>query len=169
MSNLHGPSPVMACCFLSSLQAPVQAAIRPAMWLPGIRNLHSHKETWQSEATAPDSLKSLLSALEKVKVDSPYWRKHKVNKVDEERYRVQIFTYTRAEWLDVVDIEFRPGQTEGSEAEAASFSSGLFPTLVPLCFVLNTVILHVYHIRILTCRLECIYRLIIIQKSRLVS
>ncbi|XP_035690773.1 uncharacterized protein LOC118425792 [Branchiostoma floridae] len=129
----------MACCFLSSIQAPVQAAIRPAMWLPGIRNLHSHKETWHSDSTAPDCLKSLLGALEKVKVDSPYWRKHKVNKVDEERYRVQIFTYTRAEWLDVVEIEFRPGQTEGSEAEAASFSSGLFPTLVPLCFVFNTV------------------------------
>ena len=31
-------------CFISYLQSPVQAVLRPAMWLPFIKRLHSHKE-----------------------------------------------------------------------------------------------------------------------------
>ena len=33
----------MVCC-LSALQAPVQAWLRPAFWIPGIRAAHSHTE-----------------------------------------------------------------------------------------------------------------------------
>ena len=34
-----------ADCCCAMWQSPIQAAIRPAVWLPGIRNLHSKKET----------------------------------------------------------------------------------------------------------------------------
>ena len=35
--------------------------------------------------------------------------------VDRDKNKVQIFSYTRAEWLDVVEIEFYPGQFSGTE------------------------------------------------------
>ncbi|XP_022102154.1 uncharacterized protein LOC110985437 isoform X2 [Acanthaster planci] len=59
--------------------------------------------------------------------------------VDRERFKVQIFNWTWAEWLDVVEIEFKHGQEQGTEAECLSFSSGLVPTWFPLCFVLNSI------------------------------
>ncbi|XP_055327355.1 uncharacterized protein LOC129580720 [Paramacrobiotus metropolitanus] len=31
-------------CLFATCQAPIQAVIRPAVWVPGIRNLHSRRE-----------------------------------------------------------------------------------------------------------------------------
>ena len=35
--------------------------------------------------------------------------------VNRETFSIQIFSYTKAEWLDIVEIEFRPGQFSGTE------------------------------------------------------
>ena len=37
--------------------------------------------------------------------------------VDRENSKVQILNWTFAEWLDVVEIEFKKGQEQGTEAE----------------------------------------------------
>ena len=37
------PVKMSSCCF-SAVQSPIQAVLRPAVWLPGVRNLHSHRE-----------------------------------------------------------------------------------------------------------------------------
>ena len=39
-----------ACC-LSRAQASAEAGCRPAMWLPGVRNVHLATETWQIHAS----------------------------------------------------------------------------------------------------------------------
>ncbi len=41
------PSFMAKSCCIAGCQAPVQAVIRPAMWLPGIKNLHLATETWE--------------------------------------------------------------------------------------------------------------------------
>ena len=38
-------------------------------------------------------------------------------KVRRNRYFIQIFSFTEAEWLDVVEIEFQPGQDKGTVAK----------------------------------------------------
>lgn len=38
-----------------------------------------------------------------------------LHKVDREKNFIQIFSYTKAEWLDIVEIEFHPGQFSGTE------------------------------------------------------
>ncbi|XP_071790429.1 uncharacterized protein [Asterias amurensis] len=100
---------MMVCC-LSVVQGPLQAKMRPAMWVPAIRLAHSHKENT-----------------------------YLVSKVDREKFTIQILNWTLVEWLDVVEIEFKHGQEQGTEAECLSFSSGLFPTWFPLCFILNSI------------------------------
>ncbi|XP_071946520.1 uncharacterized protein [Antedon mediterranea] len=125
--------------FLSSLQGPIQAALRPAVWLPGIRSLHRHREKWVcSETVAEECVAKVIKAVDTVQLLDPK-STYQVHKVDEEHYFVEIFNYTWAEWLDVVEIEFRPGRESGSEAKCYSFSSGFLPTWVPFAFIFNCI------------------------------
>ena len=39
-----------ACCF-AHCQGPIQAFLRPGIWLPGVRNLHMTKDTWEISAS----------------------------------------------------------------------------------------------------------------------
>ncbi|XP_077996130.1 uncharacterized protein LOC144449467 [Glandiceps talaboti] len=127
-------------CFLSSLQAPIQAFLRPAMWIPGLNRLHSHKERWQCPESAPGvCLDELVLAVSKADATDKI-NTYKIKKIDNERYTAQIYSFTRADWLDVVEIEFMPGRDKGTEAEALSFSSGILPAWFPLCFFFNCVL-----------------------------
>jgi len=117
-------------------QSPIQAALRPAMWLPGVRNLHSHKEIWYIPDATPDiCLDKAIAAIDELGQSE----KMHINKVRRNRYFIQIFSFTEAEWLDVVEIEFQPGQDKGTVAKAKSFSTGLLPTCVPLACIFNMI------------------------------
>ncbi|XP_033126665.1 uncharacterized protein LOC117124524 isoform X2 [Anneissia japonica] len=119
------------------VQGPIQAALRPAVWLPGIRNLHSYKEKWLCpETLSEDCVEELIEAVERIKILDPETT-YRIHKVNNNLYRVQIFIYTWAECLDVVEIEFRPGRVKGTEAKCYSFSSGVLPAWVPFGFILN--------------------------------
>ncbi|XP_038059263.1 uncharacterized protein LOC119730444 [Patiria miniata] len=127
-------------CFLSSIQGPVQATMRPAMWVPGVKLVHSHREKWDCPNTLPGvCVEELIKAVDRVQSLESTNGTFFVNKVDREKFRVQIFNWTWAEWLDVVEIEFKHGQEQGTEAECLSFSSGFLPTWFPLCFIFNSV------------------------------
>ncbi|XP_071790678.1 uncharacterized protein [Asterias amurensis] len=130
---------MMVCC-LSVVQGPLQAKMRPAMWVPGIRLAHSHKEKWSCPDSQPEAcVDEIIRAVETVQALKETNSTYLVSKVDREKFTIQILNWTLVEWLDVVEIEFKHGQEQGTEAECLSFSSGLFPTWFPLCFILNSI------------------------------
>lgn len=118
----------------SMLQASLQAMLRPAMWLPGVRNLHCHKVTWQSDRPQLDVLAALVNAVQQIKATDDTGAFYDIHKVDKDKFFLRVFCFTRAEWLDVVEIEVLKDQIE-----AKSFSSGLFPLIIPFAFLLNLV------------------------------
>lgn len=125
-----------ADCCCAMWQSPIQGVLRPAVWLPGVRNLHSCKETWIiPEATPEVCLEHLVSAISLLSETE----KMHINKIHHERHVVQIFSYTEAEWLDIVEIEFQPGQERGTLAKAKSFSTGFLPLMIPFAFLLNMI------------------------------
>ncbi|XP_060561648.1 uncharacterized protein LOC132721372 [Ruditapes philippinarum] len=114
------------------LQAPIQAVLRPSMWLPFIRSLHSHTETWSIDCTKTEFISSILTAVHTVmeqEDNKEFWDIHKVEK---DGTFIRIFAFTRAEWLDVMEISYKDGHYE-----AHSFSSGVVPLIVPFAFICN--------------------------------
>ena len=41
----------MAGCCVAQCQAPVQAVLRPGVWLPGVKKLHDFEEEWEIAAS----------------------------------------------------------------------------------------------------------------------
>ncbi|KAK3751775.1 hypothetical protein QZH41_013233 [Actinostola sp. cb2023] len=117
-------------------QSPIQAIIRPAMWIPGIKKLHSAKETWViPQSTVEVCVEQLIEAVNELGEKE----KMHVNKVNRNKNFVQIFSFTNNEWFDVVEIEFQPGRESGSIAKARSFSTGVLPTCCPFAIFLNII------------------------------
>ncbi|XP_046839500.1 uncharacterized protein LOC124433766 [Xenia sp. Carnegie-2017] len=123
-------------CILSLLQSNIQAKLRPAVWLPGVRNLHSCAERWEIPELVPEeSLQKVIDAVARLaEMEDIY-----LHSVDREKNFVQIFCYTKAGWLDVVEIDLYPGRFQGTQGNARSFSTGLLPVWVPLSFLLNSI------------------------------
>jgi hypothetical protein len=65
-------------CQIAQCQAPVQACLRPGMWLPGVRNLHSARETWEVKADVNTAIDRLVSAVESTETDNEILEVHKV-------------------------------------------------------------------------------------------
>ena len=124
-------------CCCAACQAPIQAFIRPAVWIPGIRNLHSRRERWIIEGATPERcLEDVAQAVEKVKTGEHLV----VHRMDKTKNFIQIFSLTKANWLDVVEIKFQAtSAAERIEAEAYSFSSGFLPVCCPLSFLFNAI------------------------------
>ncbi len=55
---------VRPVCQLATAQAPCQACLRPAMWVPGVRNLHMAKETWLIKMNPTEVLDKLVDVVE---------------------------------------------------------------------------------------------------------
>ncbi len=49
-------------CQIATAQAPLQACLRPGLWCPGVRNLHSARETWSIKADGVDEVIDRLVA-----------------------------------------------------------------------------------------------------------
>lgn len=123
---------------LARLQAPAQAFLRPGLWCCGVRNLHATREEWEIPDCTPSKCQeSLLSAVKKI-ADSEPTGQLQVHKADRQTWFCQIFSLTRScGWLDVVEVQFRPGREGGTEASAVSFSTGILPVTFPLAFIWN--------------------------------
>ncbi|CAC5379886.1 unnamed protein product [Mytilus coruscus] len=135
------------------LQGPLQALIRPAMWIPGIKNLHSHFVTWQSDKPPTEVLAALVRAIKQIKSADDTGSYYDIHKINKEKYFLRVFCFTRAEWLDVVEIEIKE-----DSIEAKSFSSGFLPLFIPFAFILNCVFFWVpfYDNKLNKARLELI-------------
>ena len=51
-------------CQVAQCQAPLQSCLRPGMWLPGVRNLHSARETWEVKAGVEATIDRLVAGVE---------------------------------------------------------------------------------------------------------
>ncbi|KAH9502442.1 hypothetical protein Btru_075690 [Bulinus truncatus] len=118
---------------VARVQSVIQCPLRPGVWLPGIRNLHSHREKWKfNNDSITANLEAVVKALDDVIHEDKsrsYWV---INKKDIRITKgfLQVFVYTKAEWLDIIEIKFT-----GKNAEVWSFSSGFLPLCIPLaCF-----------------------------------
>ena len=68
------------------------------------------RESWSIKATPSECLEDLLNGIESIMEE---WN-FQIHKVDRERHFVEIFSFTKhANWLDVVEVQFQPGEQEG--------------------------------------------------------
>lgn len=119
----------------SLLQSPVQAILRPAMWLPFIKNLHSYKEVWVHEKENAEILKTIINSLELLQNEDKKGTVYDIHKVSQDSTFLRIFVFTWAEWLDVMEFTVHK-----DTVEACSFSSGLFPLFIPFTSIVNCVL-----------------------------
>jgi len=123
---------------LSRGQGAVQAVIRPAMWFPGLRAIHQFQETWLLGDTDQEKgADTLAEGVRNMSHEEYIFQLKKVN--HEKKYSfIEIHCYTRARWLDVVEITFRQSKThKQTVAIARAFSTGIFPVSVPAAPLLN--------------------------------
>ncbi|KAK3596528.1 hypothetical protein CHS0354_013207 [Potamilus streckersoni] len=89
----------------SMIQSPIQALVRPAMWLPVLRKFHSYSETWKIDASLDNFMTSVLAAVSVLIEMDTAGTYYDVHKVDSKDGFVRIFVLTWAEWLDVIEIK----------------------------------------------------------------
>ncbi|XP_061166620.1 uncharacterized protein LOC133175516 [Saccostrea echinata] len=118
----------------SLLQSPVQALLRPAMWLPIIKNLHSYKEVWTCKKENTVILKAIIDSLEMLKAHDKKGTVYDIHKISQDVTFVRIFVFTWAEWLDVMEFKVL-----NDKVEAYSFSTGLFPLFIPFISIVNCI------------------------------
>ncbi|XP_076453429.1 uncharacterized protein LOC143288646 [Babylonia areolata] len=118
----------------SRWQAPVQSCLRPAMWIPGLNRLHSHREIWTSTrgSTADEILHSVERALLKVIETDRSHSDFIITKAESDF--LQIHVLTRVEWLDVIEMRF-----QDNTVKISAFSSGFLPLCLPGACLLNVV------------------------------
>ena len=120
-------------CCLAEAQGSAQAFLRPAVWVPGLRNLHWVRETWKVNGSPVECMQLLAEGVERIAAEENL----QIHKMDEDRHFAQIFSFTSGcNWLDVVEIQF--AEHEGNTmATAVSFSTGVLPACCPLSFIWN--------------------------------
>lgn len=112
-------------CQIAQAQAPLQACLRPGMWLPGVKNLHSARETWKIKAGMDTTIDRLVAGVEDIETEE-HLVVHEVStdcicyirfvfsqliQVNKERNYVEIFVFTPGcNWLDVVEVRFSLGK-----------------------------------------------------------
>ncbi|EGD75731.1 hypothetical protein PTSG_07847, partial [Salpingoeca rosetta] len=113
------------------LQSSFQAATRPALWFSPMAHLHSRRKEWVIEHVSMDEAKNrLLSAA--VANAKEFQLAEPLMKGD----TIQVLSYTKAEWLDVMEFELEQAN-EHVRIKSHSFSSGLVPVSVPGAPLLN--------------------------------
>ncbi|XP_065190424.1 uncharacterized protein LOC135821298 isoform X2 [Sycon ciliatum] len=117
----------MANCCFSQCQGPFQAWLRPGYWIPGVRNLHSCRQTWDLDGTPSENFDRLSHFIE----ENERQQNWILRQANSDTHFIQIFTYTPSQWLDVTEIQLQPGPQSGTRAVCKSFSSGFLPVCVP--------------------------------------
>lgn len=119
-------------CLFATCQAPIQAALRPAMWIPGIKKLHSRKERWTVKmATPEEAFDDAVKALTKLEDKEFDGKMIFLSKTDKNRLFVQCYCFSKIQWLDVVEMSFHDGGNGSTLAQVYCFSSGALPLIIP--------------------------------------
>lgn len=122
---------------VSTLQGPVQDAIAPGHWLGQFFGLNSRDEVWEFAASPDEVSASLVAVLDELTPDRRtklLIPEFKVARADASR--VHVLTWTKAEWLDSLDVTFAKTPT-GCRAKASFYATGFFPTSLPFAPLLN--------------------------------
>ena len=124
---------------LSSVQGPVQDALAPGHWLGQFIGINSKTETWVFQDDQPAEVSTaLVEVLNELTADRRrrlLIPEFKITRADSSS--VHVMTWTKAEWLDSLDVQFRQRQGGGCEATASFYATGFLPTSVPLAPLLN--------------------------------
>lgn len=126
-------------CFPANLQAPAKTFLRPGTWLPGARDFHVYTESWKLEGDPEQCVDEILNSVERLN-ETEHPSEYYVNKVRYHDNWVQIYAYTPAGWLDVVEISFLRFGDEGSIAKISSFSTGVLPAWFPFGFLCDMIL-----------------------------
>lgn len=80
-SSKPRPVVVLPPCQVARAQAPLQACLRPGMWLPGIRNLHSARESWKIDASVTEAMNSVVSGIQDMEATTELMDLHRVSRI----------------------------------------------------------------------------------------
>jgi hypothetical protein len=119
----------------------MQDFLAPGHWLGQFTGLNSRTETWEFLANSPAEVSAALvevfNALTPERRDKLLIPEFTISQAD--AAQVHVLTWTKAEWLDTLDVRFSnarfPGT--GTVATACFYATGFFPTSVPLAPSLN--------------------------------
>lgn len=125
--------------FVSSVQGPVQDAIAPGHWIGQFIGINSKTETWDFPRNKPAEVSAALVEVlddltpdRRVKLLIPEFEVARADAT-----AVHVRTWTKAEWLDALDVKFADETESGCVATASFYATGFFPTIVPLAPILN--------------------------------
>jgi hypothetical protein len=126
---------------ISSVQGPIQDLIAPGHWLGQLVGINSKTVQWSFKNASADEVST---ALVKVLNDLTPERRSKlyipvfdITRADSTKVHVR--TWTKNEWLDSLDVSFKPNQTNdgGCVATASFYATGFLPTSIPGAPIIN--------------------------------
>mmetsp|Transcript_569 Transcript_569/g.858 ORF Transcript_569/g.858 Transcript_569/m.858 type:complete len:173 (+) Transcript_569:178-696(+) len=119
-----------------SLQASIQSKLRPATWLPGIRNVHSEECEWTIVGlSSADALKSIYDAAKALEPDDFIGRS-----IDKASGKIVVDTLTKAKWLDQIRMTVTPIDSKSCKASVICSSTGFLPLIIPFAPIFNVVL-----------------------------
>lgn len=127
------PSPI------SAIQGPLQDVIAPGHWIGQFAGLNSKTEKWEFPSSSPGEVSSAL--VEVLNELTPERRakllipNFKISGADANH--VHVITWTKAEWLDSLDVKLKERGSGGCDATASFYATGFLPTSIPLAPLVN--------------------------------
>ena len=124
---------------VSQIQGPAQDVIAPGHWLGQFIGINSKTESWIIEGYEPGAvsaaLVAVLNELTPSRREKLYIPEFWISRSDSSQ--VHALTWTKAEWLDSLDVQFAAKPGGGCVATASFYATGFLPTSVPLAPLLN--------------------------------
>eukprot|EP00282_Hemiselmis_andersenii_P009145 CAMPEP_0114167650 /NCGR_PEP_ID=MMETSP0043_2-20121206/32540_1 /TAXON_ID=464988 /ORGANISM="Hemiselmis andersenii, Strain CCMP644" /LENGTH=203 /DNA_ID=CAMNT_0001264843 /DNA_START=134 /DNA_END=745 /DNA_ORIENTATION=- len=137
VAEVVGPPP----SGLSQAQGGIQALINPGHWIGQFIGINSHGESWDFDASPEEVSAAFVKALKNI---TPEQRKALVftnlDIAEASAEKLKVLTWTKLEWLDVLDVAFKPLAEGGCTATVNIYATGFFPTSIPGAPILNTLL-----------------------------
>merc|ERR1711971_264252 len=118
--------------WLIQLQTMIQAPMKPAQWIPFIRDMHRYEmniRTFTLSDTVRDNFEDLIAlAVEKSGLAPQY----PMQKVNENMYILTAYYHTpKNAWLDVVSLTMTHKNDIAINIDGVGESTGVFPLTIP--------------------------------------
>lgn len=120
-----------------SVQLAVQAALCPAMWIPGLRNTHHEVHEWHVGEPCAALMDKVWAAAAQLEGGGSWsqWELDKARGIIVLNYLTR-----RLRWLDQVELQFEAGGAGSSVVRVRAYSTGMLPLLVPFAPLLNALL-----------------------------
>jgi len=142
----------MQLSWLSKVQSPLQDALAPGNWVGRFLSFNSDSKTWLFPNATPqqasDAIVAVIKGLNSDQRADLCVPCCQITKATADHVHVR--TWTKKEWLDVLDIKLSNGSVvntvDGSKdsappamavAEASFYATGMLPTSIPLAPIFN--------------------------------